>query len=76
MSVFVIAIFLLNDDVMSQMLSLPSASASSSCGFHQKSLFPQNNHYFDDNPLRHDDAECHYQIVILLKVVNDAAPGR
>ena len=28
----------------------------------------------DDNPLRHNDAECRHQIVILLKVITDVAP--
>ena len=28
----------------------------------------------DDNPLRQNDDECHNQMVILVKVINDAAP--
>ena len=28
----------------------------------------------DADPLRHNDDECRHQIVILFKVVNDAAP--
>ena len=28
----------------------------------------------DDNPLGHNDAECRHQIVILVEVINDAAP--
>ena len=66
-----------NDEISSLSVSMLSSSSSSSDGT------VISRHYNDDmalpninngNPLRHNDDLCRHQIVILLEVVNDAAP--
>ena len=78
-TLYVIVIIKPNDEILSQMLRMPSSSPSSSDGTviscqYSKYVWRYGvTEHFWCRP-GHNDGECRHQIVILFKVVNDVAP--